>query len=83
MSPEESEARAAADADPEGYRAARDALVAGYRVRVILEIRHNDRGGHLTGSTFTLNRAELAAAVPGLLGVMLPRVVRLIEEPDA
>lgn len=84
MSPDEVAARAAADADPDGYRAARDALVAGYRVRVILEIRHGDGGAHVTGATFTHLRAELSAAVVPLVGAMLARVLdRLDGAPDA
>jgi hypothetical protein len=74
----------AREAEADARREARDALVAGYRVRVILEIRHADRAVHLTGATFTHERAELAAAVPGLLGVMLPRVLAMLDPgPDA
>jgi hypothetical protein len=84
MSPEESEARAAADADPEGYRAARDALVAGYRVRVMLEVRHADRGAHVLGSTFTHEPAELGAALVPLVRAMLGRVLTKLDGgPDA
>jgi hypothetical protein len=83
MTPDEERAAEPA-AEPTMTRAeAVAALAAGYQVRVMLEVRHGDRGAHLMGSTFTHDRAELAAAVPGLLGIMLPRVVRLVEDPDA
>jgi hypothetical protein len=72
------------EAEADADRAARDALVAGYRVRVVIEIRHADRGAHVTGSTFTHERAELGAALGPLTGAMLARVLATLDRaPDA
>jgi hypothetical protein len=64
--------------------AAHAALAAGYRVRVVVELRHDDRATSLTGATFTHDRGELGPAVLGLLGAMLPRLLdKLDGGPDA